>query len=335
VTRGGQPQSQIWISVQPETAGGSPTSGRATTDENGRYSIGGLEDGDYLVRASSLFGAGASAPHEQPVSISGDTSLDIDLPTLAIAGLVVEQGSNDPVSGAAVTADNGAAPNSAAIPRSTTDTSGRFELDGLASGDFQLSVSKTGWQTKTQPATLGDANTDVTIPLARSEGITVHGLDGRTGLPLSSIDALFFAPGGGVAFEGSVALDSSGRGEIPQLPAGSYAAYFFSRGYAPQAAGTVAIPTAPLTLAFTPGGEIDIRTDASREGAPASLATAGGVAWLENAHNFNAQFVLAGTLTARPRMAPGAYLLTVQWPDGTRSYPVEVSEGQVTSVTVP
>jgi hypothetical protein len=90
-----------------------------------------------------------------------------------------------------------------------------------------------------------------------------------------------------------------------------------------------------LTLAFTPGGEIDIRTDASHEGAPASLATVGGVAWLENAHNFNAQFVLAGTLTARPRMAPGTYLLTVQWSDGPKSYPVEVSEGQVTAVTVP
>jgi hypothetical protein len=321
--------------VQPETAGSTPTTGRGTTDDSGRYSIGGLQDGDYLVRASSLFGSGSSAPHEQPVSISGDTALDIDLPTLAITGLVVEQGSNDPVPGAAVTADNGAAPNSAAIPRSTTDSSGRFDLDGLASGDFQLSVSKTGWQSKTQPATIGDASTDVTIPLTRSEGITVHGLDGRTGLPLSSVEALFFAPGGGVAFEGPVPLDSTGRGEIPQLPAGTYAAYFFARGYAPQLAGTVAIPTAPLTFSFTAGGEIDIRTDAAHAGAPASLATAGGVAWLENAYNFNSAFTLAGTLTSRPRIAPGAYVLTVEWPDGPKTYPVAVTDGQTTAITVP
>jgi hypothetical protein len=321
--------------VKAETAGASPTSGRATTDENGRYSIGGLEDGDYLVRASSLFGSGASAPHEQPVSISGDTSLDIDLPTVAITGLVVEQGSNDLVSGV-VTADNGAA----RTPAAHSAGDGRIRRGASTStvsprAISSSPVSKTGWQTKTQPATLGDANTDVTIPLTRSEGITVHGLDGRTGLPLSSIEALFFAPGGGVAFEGPVALDSTGRGEIPQLPPGSYVAYFFARGYAPQPAGTVAIPTAPLTVAFTSGGQIDIRTDAAHAGAPASLATAGGFTWLDNAYNFNPQFALAGTLTSRPHIAPGAYLLTVQWPDGPKSYPVSVTDGQTTTLTVP
>jgi hypothetical protein len=335
VSRAGQPQPQIWISVQPETSGSSPTSGRGTTDENGGYSIGGLEDGDYLVRVSSVFGSGSSAPHEETVSVSGDTTLDIDLPTLSIAGTVVEQGSNDPVPGAAVRADNGAAPNAAAIPRATTDSAGRFDLDGLAAGDFQISVSKTGWQAKAQPQSLGDANVDVTIALVRSEGITIHGLDGRTSLPLSSIEALFFAPGGGVAFESSVALDSAGRGEIPQLAAGSYAAYFFARGYAPQPAGIVAIPTAPLTLSFTPGGQIDIRTDSAHVGAPASLATAGGAAWLDNAYNFNSGFALAGTLTSRPRVAPGGYVLTVQWPDGPKGYPVSVAEGQTTTITVP
>jgi hypothetical protein len=90
-----------------------------------------------------------------------------------------------------------------------------------------------------------------------------------------------------------------------------------------------------LTLAFTAGGEIDIRTDAAHAGAPASLATAGGVAWLENAYSFNPAFTLAGTLTSRPRIAPGAYVLTVEWPDGPKSYPVAVTEGQTTPITVP
>ena len=334
VTRGGEPQSQVWISVQPATPGTSATGGRGTSDESGRYSIGGLEDGDYVVRATTL-ASGASAPHEEPVTVSGDTTLDIDLPTLSITGVVVEEGSNDPVSGAKVTADSGASPSAFAIPRSTTDSSGRFELDGLASGDLQLTVSKTGWQAKTQPVSLGDANADVTIGLVRSEGITIRAADGRTGIPLSSVDALFFGAGGAVAFDGAVALDSTGRGEIPQLPAGVYATYFFAHGYAPQAAGAIAIPTSPLTLVFTPGGELDIRSDADNTGAPATLAAANGLAYLTSAFNFDPQFALAGNLTQRARIAPGSYTLTIAWPDGPKSYPVSILEGQTTTIAAP
>ncbi len=335
VTRGGAPQAQISVSAQPEVANGSATTARGLTDENGRYAISGLDDGDYVVRASSFGVPGGGAPHEEPVTVSGDTTLDIDLPTLSITGSVVESGSNDPVAGASVSADGGAAGNGAVIPRSSTDSSGSFTLDGLGSGDFQLSVSKSGWQSKNQPVTVTDGNAEVTVELTRAEGITIHGNDGTTGIPLGSIQALFFGGGGGVAFDGSVSLDSTGRGEIPQLAPGSYAAYFFARGYAPQAAGTLQIPTPPLTLAFTFGGELDIRTDAANAGAPASLTAANGLAYLASAFQFDARFALAGTLTQRPRIAAGTYTLTIQWADGPKSYPVSIADGQTTTIAVP
>jgi hypothetical protein len=335
VTRGGQPQAGIGVTAQPAVANGSATTGRGTTDENGRYAISGLDDGDYVVRASAFGTIGGGAPHEEPVTISGDTTLDIDLPTLSITGTVMESGSNDPVAGASVSADSGTAANRAAIPRSTTDSSGRFTLDGLGSGDFQVSVAKTGWQARSEPVTLGDGNADVTVAMTRAEGITIHANDGTTGIPIGSIQALFFGGAGGVAFDGSVALDSTGRGEIPQLPAGSYAAYFFARGYAPQAAGTLAIPTAPLTLAFTSGGELDIRTDDAHVGAPASLFAGSGVPYLANPFNFTPQFALAGTLTQRTHLAPGAYALTISFPDGQKSYTITIGEGQTTTLAVP
>jgi hypothetical protein len=335
VTRGGQPQSQIWVSAQPAVANGSATTARGMTDDNGRYAISGLDDGDYAVRVSTFGAFGGGAPHEESVTISGDTTLDIDLPTLSITGTVVEAGSNDPVEQASVSADSGSAPNGMSIPRSSTDSAGRFTLDGLGSGDFQVSAAKTGWQARTDPVTLGDGNADVTIELTRAEGITIHAHDGTTGIPLGSIQALFFGAGGGVAFDGAVTLDSTGRGEIPQLPAGTYAAYFFARGYAPQPAGTLAIPTAPLTLAFTPGGELDVRTDDSHAGAIASLFAASGAPYLASSFRFDPQFALAGTLTQRRNLAPGAYTLTIQWPDGPKSYPVSIGEGQTTTIAVP
>jgi protocatechuate 3,4-dioxygenase beta subunit len=335
VMRGGQPQSQLWISVSPQTPGAPSTTGRAMSDSDGRYSISGLMDGDYLVRAMSLPGSGSSAAHEEPVTISGDTSLDIDLPTLSISGTLVEHGSSDPVAAASVMADNGQSADSRGIPHVTTDSNGRFRIDGLAPGDFHLSATKAGWQTSTQDVSIGDTPPDVTLAMDRAEGITIHGFDGRSGLPLSQISALLLGGGGAVAFEGSVPLDSTGRGEIPQLSPGAYSAYFFASGYAPLAFGNLSIPSPPLTVSVTQGGEIDIRADPSSAGAIATLATADGFPYLSNPRDLNSQFATTGPLTARPHIAPGSYVLTIQWSAGPTEYPLTVVEGQVTTVSVP
>ena len=335
VTRGGSPQASMMVNVSPQTPGATPTQGRGQTDENGRYSITGLADGDYVARVFALGGGGSSASFEQPVSISGDTSQDFDLPTLSVAGTVVEAGSSDPVAGARVTLDDGNATSAFAIPRATTDSSGAFEIDGISGGDLQMTIEKTGWQTLTQQLTVEASIAGASYAITRAEGITIHGLDGRSGTPLSLLRTVFFAPGGALAFSGSVSLDSTGKGEVPQLPPGTYAAYFFADGYAGQAFGGLSIPSPPLTLAMTPGGELDVRTDSAHVGAIAALSTAGGLAVLWNAARFDPSFALAGTLTQRPHLAPGEYVLTVQFSDGPKSYTLSVGEGQTTTISVP
>ena len=220
-------------------------------------------------------------------------------------------------------------------PQTTTDSGGRFRLDGLGSGAMTLSATKREWQTFSQPLTLEDASPELTIPLSRAEGISIHVADGRTALPLSSIQALFLSEAGAVAFDGPVALDSSGRGEIPQLSPGVYSAYFFSQGYAPQSPGSISIPTPPLAVSPTPGGELDIRSPESSEGALATLTGASGVSYLWDAFHFDPRFSLGGTLTQKPRVAPGSYTLTVQWPSGPKNYPLQIIEGRTTVVEIP
>ena len=222
-----------------------PTSGRTTSDADGRYSIGGLQDGDYLVQTFDFGSYSGSSSHSRPVTIAGDTTLDIDLPTLSLTGTVVELGSSDPVPGVLVSLDDGASPSTMTQPQTTTDSGGRFRLDGLGSGAMTLSATKREWQTFSQPLTLEDASPELTIPLLRAEGISIHVADGRTALPLSSIQALFLSEAGAVAFDGPVALDSSGRGEIPS--AFTWVSLrLFSQGYAPQSPGSISIPTPPL-----------------------------------------------------------------------------------------
>ncbi len=335
VTRGGQPQAQIFIAAQPETPGGTPTSGRAQSDASGSYAIAGLEDGDYVVRAGSLSGGAASAPFEQTVTVSGDTPLDIDLPSISISGVVTEQGASDPVAAASVSLDNGGATTAFAMPRVATDSIGNFRIDGMASGDYRISISKSGWQTLTQPLSISDSTSALSYSMTRAEGITIHANDAQTGTPLPQIEALFMGSDGSIAFQGTVALDATGRGEIPQLPPGSDIAYFFARGYAPLPIGAITIPSPPLMVGMTQGGELDIRASGETAGVTASLATESGLPYLMSPVRFDPQFSLVGAVTALAHVAPGPYILTVGWPGGPKTYSVQVPPTGATSVTVP
>jgi hypothetical protein len=65
--------------------------------------------------------------------------------------------------------------------------------------------------------------------------------------------------GGGIAFQGSVSLDSTGKGEITSLAPGVYSFYIFSNGYSPRSFPSVQVPTATLPVALTPGGRVEVR----------------------------------------------------------------------------
>ena len=199
-----------------------------------------------------------------------------------------------------MTADNGAAPNlGGPFRRSTTDTSGRFDLDGLRLGAISSFVSKTGLADEDPAGDPRRCEHRRHDPLTRSEGITVHGLDGRTGLPLSSIEALFFAPGGGVAFEDpshsiprAAERSRSSRPEV-MSPTSSPAA-------TRSAGGNCRDPDRAPNIAFTSGGLIDIRTDAAHVERPPRSQRREALPGSDNAYNFNPQFALAGqTLTLR------------------------------------
>jgi hypothetical protein len=198
-----------------------------------------------------------------------------------------------------------------------------------------ISIVKLGWQTLTQPISVNDSNSGMAFQLTRAEGITIHGLDGQTGIPLPQILALFLAPGGSIAFEGPINLDATGRGEIPQLAPGVDTAYFFGRDYAPLPLGSVQIPSPPITVAMTQGGSLDIRSSAANAGAGAALTTVSGLPYLWSPVRFDPNFSLAGTLTSFAHVAPGAYTLTVNRSTGPEVYAVQIGVGQTTTVAVP
>jgi protocatechuate 3,4-dioxygenase beta subunit len=324
VTRGGKPISNAFVSATPDPPIAATGRSSDQTDEDGRYSIEGLSDGNYVIQVS-----GQGVSHRRSFAISGDTSGDIDVPMLSISGVVTDSGSKEPIEGTSVQAESGAEAGPYSIKRATTDSRGLYLIDNVDPGDYQVSARKEGYQLKTQPVSVSGSAAEVNLSLARGDGLAVRAVDGLTGLPLRWLIVLAYASNGTVAFSGGVPLDAEGKGEIPSLTPGQYSLSLSAAGYA-QRSFPVQVPSGTFAVTLTPGGRLDIRTN---DEVNARMVDATGAlygAWSRRDRVFS--FGPPGLVM--DHIAPGSYRLVVDRPEGEVSYPFTVTEGQTTTVTI-
>jgi protocatechuate 3,4-dioxygenase beta subunit len=324
VTRGDKPVSNAFVSATPDPP--TATWGRASdqTDEDGRYSIEGLSDGNYLVQVS-----GQGVSHRRSFAVSGDTTVDIDVPMITISGVVTESGSSDPIEGASVQAESGTETGPYAIKRAVTDSRGFYSIENVDPGNYQLTARKEGYQLKTQPVSVSGSPVELNLSLARGAGLAIRAVDGLTGLPLRWLVVLAYASSGAVAFSGGVSLDAEGRGEIPSLTPGHYSVSLGSEGYA-RRSFTVQVPSGTLGVTLTPGGRVEIRTNVA---VSARMVDATGALYLGLSRR-DGIFSLGPPASVLDHIAPGSYRLLVSGSSGESAYPFTVTEGATTTVQI-
>jgi large repetitive protein len=325
VTRGDKPILNAFVSATPDPP--TATGGRASdqTDEDGRYSIEGLSDGNYQVRVS-----GQAASYRRDFTVSGDTNGDIALPTLAISGIVTDAGSNEPLEGASIQAETGQERTGVPARYAATDSRGFYALENVDSGTYQITARKEGYQLKTLPVSVASAPAELNVSLTRGAGLAIRAADGLTGLPLRSLTVLAYSGSGSLAFTGNVALDPEGKGEVSSLSPGSYALYVFSQGYASRSY-PVTVPSPMLSIAVTPGGRVEVRTEAAFTGR---LLDAAGAPYLLFPGRLDARVTGAPPAVSWGGLSPGSYQLIVSGAAGESAYPFTVSEGGMTTVQI-
>jgi len=132
-----------------DAAGPGRAARQATTDEKGRFSLGGLAAGEHLVAATAE--RAASAPTTVAMKAGAKTELELKLVRGGrIAGVVVDR-NGTPLEGAMVRMwrdphDASPAPEAAlwGFPIELTDANGHFEVTGLAQGRYVLEAAPPG-----------------------------------------------------------------------------------------------------------------------------------------------------------------------------------------------
>ena len=275
---------------------------------------------------------GQGVTYRKAFTVSGDTNGDIALPGLVLSGTVTDSSTGAPVDGASVQAETGQESQSNALKRAVADSNGSYSIPDMDPGSYQVTARKTGYQLKTMPASLDSQAVELDFTLDPGAGLPIQVSDGLSGMPLGGVSALAFGADGSVAYQGTVSLDATGKGEVPSLLPGRYSLYVFSAGYAPKTLAAITVPSDLVPVAMTPGGRVEVR---------ASTPTTGQIADTSGAVMLLSPFRLDGSVTATPpvtvweHVAPGSYNLRIGIGNGQRAYPFTAVEGQTTPLVLP
>ncbi|HEY6549503.1 MAG TPA: carboxypeptidase regulatory-like domain-containing protein, partial [Vicinamibacteria bacterium] len=333
VHRGGEGVGEVMLSA---SGPGGPAA-FTRTDSSGAYRIEGLRDGSYTITASPPGGAA----HHKSVEVAGEATLDFDLPLARIAGSVREAGSGLPLGDAEVEADSGEAGSTGTRgllgrgrPRATTDSNGRFALEGLTPGPATLTARRTGfvYERRSVEASEGDGP-ELTLELKRGEGLGLRARDAALGVPLHTVFAEARDASGAAVFTGPLSLDSEGRGEVPSLRPGAYTVRLSSFGYAPTSFRAT-VPSPTLDVALGQGGTLEVRTgpDTQARAPRARLLDGAGSPVLGPPIGPDGFVALTGATRRLEHLAPGGYALAVE---GGPTKPFTVAEGGTAVVELP
>jgi hypothetical protein len=165
VTQEAKPAGRRIVFVAPPNAK-AEMSYQATTAQDGRYEIEGVQTGEYRVSVHE----GIS----RVVTIAGDTVVNIDMPLVQLGGRIVEDGSTVPIVKAGVHVI-GTEPQTAIVRRyKESDDFGQFRLIGIEPGEILLTVYKPGYEMQREKISYSSPITNKTITLRKSTGVEVR-----------------------------------------------------------------------------------------------------------------------------------------------------------------
>lgn len=264
VTRNGQPLSNAMVQFFSRGGRGQGTVA-GTTDDQGMYSVTGLEDGTYNVQVMDMQ---RLSPFSSTYDVRGSGNFDIDIKSASLRGRVMNAATGAPLADARVEihAPSGTGADSSASFMSArmanTDANGVFIIDNVSRGTYEGVASAQGFGHATKNFVVGDSTEDVEFQLSPSGGIKITVVDARDRRPLSANASVTDMSGASIQpMAGRSMFGGSAEPIQLDLAPGSYRVTISALGYAPQTV-TLTSPSQPM-VQLLPGGTLIINSKSS------------------------------------------------------------------------
>ncbi len=253
VLRNGEPLAGAGLVLAKANAGAALQG--ASTDHEGMFRFGGLEDGTYLLRVRTPNGAW----HQETVEMAGDQTIQVDLRTASLSGRVVDATDSSPVSGAAILLKNPEGGRFGDPGEATTDARGVFHIPEVGEGSWTVQATREGYATGERTVQV-DGETppgDVEIRLDPTEGVTVEALL-PTGQPPDRIRVAALDGSGRAVAAGVFPTGENGRTRVSNVPPGTWQLLVDSIQSGP-ATVPAAVPGPAVRVVLPPAGQLSIR----------------------------------------------------------------------------
>ncbi|MCG8455263.1 MAG: carboxypeptidase-like regulatory domain-containing protein, partial [Holophagales bacterium] len=228
--------------------------GEAATDAQGRFAYDGLPESRQMtlyVRADGY----ATARIEGVVAVEG-SPLEVVLEAVGrVTGKVVDSATGAPLAGAQVASSEGMVPVRRLLygGQATTGADGRFELEQVAKGSFDLAVAAEGYRLFRRAGlemAAGGEVRDLLVELEKGSVLTGT-VRGAGGLPVVSalVSASRESESRGIPNRFPVETDARGRYRLDFLEPGSWEVSVLAEGYLP-GRGSVRLEPGSTALDF-------------------------------------------------------------------------------------
>ncbi|MHB0969936.1 MAG: carboxypeptidase regulatory-like domain-containing protein [Thermoanaerobaculia bacterium] len=332
VTRAGRSETNATVAFIPKSPAVQARAS-ASVDQQGNYSVSGLEDGEYTVRVINMQ---RLTPYTTRYEVRGPGTFDIDMRGGTLRGRVVDEGTGEGIVEAQITLQPVDIEGETFLTSLTavSDASGDFVVEMIAPGRYTARAQKASLGHEAVDIEINDSDSNVVeLKLRKEAGLTIRALDARSGRSIEAWVTVRDA-GNRVVFDNAPAggRDADGAVRVP-VSAGSYSITVVAYGYASQRIRAQA-PSQEIRVALTPGGSIAIESSYAERRAIRLIDTA-GADYLEDVDFYGGGRLNPGKSTM-PNIAPGAYTLQILGPGGQveKSVSVTVREGQVTEVRI-
>jgi protocatechuate 3,4-dioxygenase beta subunit len=323
VLRNGAPMAGASVAFYPR-GGASRAYNSVTSDDQGSYTVSGLEEGEYNVMVMDMQ---RFSSYSTTYNVHGSSTYDIEFKAASVRGHVADRASNEPI-GEATVSFRPTSPTAGDFrgARSVmTDANGNFSVDFVSPGPYTITTSRDGYGNELTETTITESGRDdLQLTLARNDGVNLKVVDARDGRALTATVIVFDMQGRVAWDQRTMMFGMNGGDETAPVkiavPPGSYVATVSAPGYAAQTMQFTS--PSSRTAALTPGGRIMVRSKHTAA-VRVRLVDSSGFAYPRYRAEPTSYELPPGTLPVE-NVAPGSYTLQIINPDQSVGDTVQV-----------